>query len=345
MLDELPERATERLEWRQRLGDEWPVVRPLLRRTGRVAHAIACPFPSGDGCPRRVVRHADGRIGAVCGERPQRCEPIVLDEDDIDVLELNGASFVHQLRGILGLGEARDSFPNTAFLPVGTLGVRAGFGLPVLLAFPNAEQPVVTNQLPDAAGGIILTPTGRFVDGVLSKWTSLSLAEVISIDARDAIIATAEWTTAADAIKARAADTMDATSKVVWRLPPDGRWEEISFEFVGSELLQVRFRGDTRAFEPLQLRMRHKRNVKPTLHWTLLQAFAECGGEISWSTGRANYKVKKQKQLLSAHLIECFGITTDPIIWDRREGVYRTRFRIGGWRTQWRNSHAASHAG
>jgi len=325
MLDELPKQTTERLEWRQGLGDEWPMVEPLLRHTGRVVQAVACPFPSGDGCPRRVVRHGDGRVVAVCGERPQRCEAITLEQDDIEALELNAVSFSDLLRRVLALGEPRESA--ATLFPIGTLGVRAGFGLPVLLAFPNTDQLIMARDLPDATVGIVLTPTGRFVAALPAGWTPLSLADVLGVGPRGAIVATEAWTGAADAIKAHAVTTTEAR-EIVWNLPPDARWEEMTFEFIGPELLHVRFRGDTRAFEPVQLGMRHKRSGKATLLWTALQAFAECGGEISWTGPGADTRLKKRKQLLSYQLIRCFGIPGDPIVWDDR--AYRTRFKIIG---------------
>ena len=66
-LDEIPEATTDRREWAQRLGDDWSVAAAYLKSTGRLVREIACPSPGGEGCPRKVVRHTDGRFRAVCG--------------------------------------------------------------------------------------------------------------------------------------------------------------------------------------------------------------------------------------------------------------------------------------
>jgi hypothetical protein len=88
-LEALPGLEAERLEWRRLLGEEWPVVEPLLRQTGALVERVWCPSPSGYDCPRRVVRHDDDRIVAVCGDQPRNCETLSLSLDEIAVLELD----------------------------------------------------------------------------------------------------------------------------------------------------------------------------------------------------------------------------------------------------------------
>jgi hypothetical protein len=48
-LDALPGVATDARDWRNRLGDEWPLAVRYLRRTGQLAAAMGCPSPGGDG--------------------------------------------------------------------------------------------------------------------------------------------------------------------------------------------------------------------------------------------------------------------------------------------------------
>jgi hypothetical protein len=48
-LDQIPDAATDRLEWLRLLEGDWPIVAGYLTETGRVAAAIACPSPGGDG--------------------------------------------------------------------------------------------------------------------------------------------------------------------------------------------------------------------------------------------------------------------------------------------------------
>ena len=92
-LESIPGQAAERLEWRQLLEDEWPLAEPYLRSTGRIVEQVWCPSPGGDGCPRRVVHHDDGRIVAVCGDQPKHCDPLDLALEDLVVLDVDGPSW------------------------------------------------------------------------------------------------------------------------------------------------------------------------------------------------------------------------------------------------------------
>jgi hypothetical protein len=345
MLEELPQRTTERLDWRLRLAEEWPAAAHFLRRTGRLAHAVACPNPAGDGCPRKVVRHSDGRLVAVCGERPQRCENLDLQQDDIEVLELSLPVLVSDLRRLFGLDEPRTAVATANLVPVGMVPVRAGLRLPLMLGFPSAIVPITPQDLPTLSvgemAGAVLTPTGRFIDGLPGDWSSLSLAELLAVDERQAIVAHDAATTLIDGLKAKATAKSNETDDVAWELPPDAGWEELVFEFTGPESLNIRFRGETRPFDPQLLGMKRKRTGKPTSQWTALQAFAENDGEMSWSSPGAHSKVKKQKQLLSDKLILAFGIADDPIEWDRRANAYRTKFKISGTPLGFRHAQEA----
>jgi hypothetical protein len=101
-LEILPRPAAERLEWRRLLGDEWSIAEPLLRQTGALVERVWCPSPSGVDCPRRVIRHDDGRIVAVCGDEPRNCDTISLTLEDIVVLELDVRRLAQALAKPLG---------------------------------------------------------------------------------------------------------------------------------------------------------------------------------------------------------------------------------------------------
>ena len=104
-LDALTDAATDAREWRARLGPEWPVGGPLLRPTGTLATSIACPSPGGAGCPRRVIRHDDGSIRAVCGESPRICDDLDLTRDDIVMLGLDRPKLIRAIAVALSLSE------------------------------------------------------------------------------------------------------------------------------------------------------------------------------------------------------------------------------------------------
>lgn len=333
-LEQLPDRAVERLEWRLRLADEWPVTARLLRSTGRLVHAVACPSPGGDGCPRKLVRHGDGRIVAVCGDRPQRCEKIDLHPDDIEVLELDESILCRELRRVLVLDEPRVPTVLTKLAHVGTIPVRAGMGLPVLIGFPSMEVPISALDIPPLSAGqmpgLVLTPTGSFVDVLPGGWSSLSLGEILRADESQRFVAHEAAPALIEELKAKAMAPPAYSQDVVWCLPPDARWEEMVFDFAAADAINIRFRGESRSFDAQQLDMKRTRTGHPTSQWKLLQAFAENDGEFSWFSRGANPTVKKQKQLLSDKLIKAFGITDNPINWLKRSNTYRTKFKITG---------------
>ena len=111
-----------------------------------------------------------------------------------------------------------------------------------------------------------------------------------------------------------------------WLLPADARWQEITVNYIEDAVIRVRFRGETRRFEPEDLGLRNRKNGMPLVGWTLLRTLARCDGELSWKDAGASTRIKKQKQLLSRALKTCFGIEDDPIVW--RGKAYRARFVI-----------------
>jgi hypothetical protein len=111
-------------------------------------------------------------------------------------------------------------------------------------------------------------------------------------------------------------------------MPADARWEEIMFEFVATEVVNLRFWGETRRFEPEHLGMKNQKNGRPTLQWTLLQQMALSGGQLAWSNSGATTRIKKQKQELSDKLRAAFGVEGDPIEWDGGINAYVARFAL-----------------
>ncbi|MDI3469837.1 MAG: hypothetical protein OJF62_001900 [Pseudolabrys sp.] len=196
------------------------------------------------------------------------------------------------------------------------------------------DVPISAHDIPTLSvgeiPGLVLTPTGSFVDVLPGGWSSLSLGQLLGADDSRHIVAQEAAPALIDELKAKAMATSTFPHDVIWRLPPDARWEEMAFEFTASDALNIRFRGESRSFDSQQLDMKRNRTGKPTSQWKLLQGFAENGGEISWSSPGANPTVKKQKQLLSDKLIKAFGIADDPINWVKRSNTYRTKFKISG---------------
>jgi len=328
--------AAERLEWRRLVGDEWPIVEPLFRQSGALVGRVWCPSPGGPDCPRRVTRHDDGRIVAVCGDQPRNCDTLSLSLDDIAVLELDVHRLAAALAEPLGLSGAPRWVEEPDVLQLGMHEVAAGLGVPILLLWartPHQADRAIAGLVHSVAGPFALTtPTDRFVGAqarekiMLAGGVQVPLDDVVGVNDHNRLVGQrppeAVFARVREAVAQPAAGSRPARA---WVLPADARWEELTFDFVADEVINVRFRGDTRRFEPEHLGMKNQKNGRPTLQWTLLQQMAVGGGQVAWTDRAATDRIKKQKQALSDRLTAAFGIEKDPIGWND-SGAYVARF-------------------
>ena len=116
-----------------------------------------------------------------------------------------------------------------------------------------------------------------------------------------------------------------------FKLPPDTKWEDITIQFFNGDEAQIRCSGLSRHtnYEDmgfLDKRIKSPKTLrKPNKQWLFLKLLSETGGEISWSSPKATPKGKKQKQLLSKKLKECFGLDNDPFYSYKNEKAYKIR--------------------
>ena len=336
-LEALPGLAAERLEWRRLVGDEWPIVEPLFRQTGALVDRVWCPSPGGPDCPRRVIRHDDDRIVAVCGDQPRNCDTLSLSMDDIAVLELDVRRLAAALAQPLGLSSDPRWVQEPDVLQLGMHEVAAGLGVPILLLWartPHQADRAIAGLVHSVAGPFALTtPTDRFVGAqarekiTLAGGIQVPLDGVVGVDDHNQLVGQrppeAVFARVREAVARPAAGSRPARA---WVLPADARWEELTFDFVADEVINVRFRGETKRFEPEHLGMKNQKNGRPTLQWTLLQQMAMGGGQVAWTDRAATDRIKKQKQALSDRLTAAFGIEKDPIDWNDEAGAYVARF-------------------
>ena len=340
-LEALPGLAAERLEWLRLVGDEWPIVEPLLRQTGALVDRVWCPSPGGPDCPRRVIRHDDARIVAVCGDQPRNCDTLSLTLEDIAVLELDVRRLAQALAGPLGLKAAPSWIREPDILELGMHQVAAGRGVPVVLLWactPDQagraiEILIHTTDAPFA----VATPTGRFT-GAESR-ARIRQAGGIYVPLSDVLGADDHGTLAGqhppDDIFAPVRRSVTAGPELAWVLPPDARWGELVIDFVEREVVNIRFRGETRRFEPEQLGMKNRKNGRPTLQWPLMQGLALAGGELDWRDRGATTLIKKRMQALADRLKAAFRIEGRPIVWDKAKNAYVARvvLRASGLRS------------
>ena len=337
-LDELTDAATDRREWRAQLGDQWDRLSSLLTSTGSLAMSVSCPSPGGDGCPRRIVRHDDGSIRAICGDRPKACRDLDLAKDDIVVLRLDRGKLASEVSRAFGLANTPTRLEQSDVAQIGTHDMFAGRGFPVFLCVPGPQpsgnikpfQHVMA--LPDPK--LLLVPTARSVPASIAD--QLDRARVMTLALEECLTSSARGFQLVQPIEMLCADLfaeLDAlaktkTSSLAWPLAADARWPELTFRFVADEVLNVSFRRETRRFEPDALGMKNAKNGRPKAVWTYLKAFALNGGRLAvhHDDPKETSKHQKQKQALSSSLRSAFGITEEPIPTEGND--YVTRFVV-----------------
>jgi hypothetical protein len=310
-VEDLPGCAESLHDWKDTLGDNFGSASFLLRRTGRLAPRVACPSPGGIDCPRRVVRHEDGSIAAVCGNHPAECHRLQLTLDDIAVLELDQPKLAEQLCTCVGIRlDLRKVEDTPRTWQIGHVDVAAGTAFPVHVTIPTEETElsrVAAKLVGRMHPTTLLVPTRRHL--------SLATLDVLSQHASDAAVleeivdlgAPGQFACAASPRRIfpsawAATAPAEAVEGRVWILPADARWQQLVFEFEAAEMLRVSFRGTTRRFEPLDLGMRDQRSKRPTLQWTTLRALAQTGGSLRSAKPSGATRVKKQKQMLADKL-------------------------------------------
>jgi hypothetical protein len=337
-LEDLPGCAESLFDWKDALGDAFDAAAFLLRKTGVLAARVGCPSPGGIDCPRRVVRHRDGSIVAVCGNQPAECHRLPLCLDDIAVLELDWPKLAAQLCACLGMQldfRAIKGIPRT--WQVGYVHVAAGAAFRVDAIFPTQEGDfsVAAQLIGRARPSALLLATRQHLSPTVLDVLSRDgcevavLDEIIQFGAPGHLVCAASPRTLFPRTWAATAPA-EAQDGRAWVLPADARWEEMRFEFEAREMLCVSFRNQTRRFEPADLNMQDNKTHRPNLQWVLLLSFARKAGVIERSALRDFDKVRSQKRQLSAKLRAAFGIPGDPIVWVKKEQAYRTRFVISG---------------
>lgn len=344
-LDELPGAATDRRDWMARLGDEFPAAQRYLRKTGRRATAIDCPSPGGDGCPRAVIRNAAGTFRAVCRSATGRCDPVDLDPADLDILELDAPRLHHDLAAAFAVQAATGQSRVGRVLRVGEHGVAAGLAAPVLLVLPGPTEPLVEEELRQgglaAERSVVLAPTAAALPASLRVrllehgHQVLHLNDVTVIDRADGLRLVQPVDVLLHDVRAALQARVGATStgpRVA--LPPGTAWRQITLRFTSTETVVCSGPGVARQMDPGDFDMRSGKNAKAIAAWTFFLLLATKNGTLEFRDGSIAPRVRKQKEALSRHLQETFGIAGDPIAWDVQQRAYVAAFVVGDERPQ-----------
>jgi hypothetical protein len=336
-LEQLPGLAASLGTWREDLGDEVDAIADLLRPTDRRAVRFPCPSPGGDGCPRRVVEHGDGTAVAVCGDRPQRCEPIEVCRAELIVHALDTRRLCAAVAAVLRLEEGfqvvRVCWQTWR---VGDYVPLSGERFPVYLSIPDSPDRVhaAAVRLTGIADRpfLMLVPARAQVDPATSELLTRTRSRLSALEDLIAIDADGRWVgqrSSAELLREFRTSVLGEEGPTVpsvrFPTPAGARWEEVTIRFITQHQVHVRVRDEAGAYEHTQMGMASKRNDQPTKQWELLQLFAEHGGELTWDSPGADRKNAHRRLSLARQLREFFGIDGDP---------FEKLFGGRGWRTR-----------
>jgi hypothetical protein len=275
------------------------------------------------------VKHANGRLRAVCSNAPAECDSLDLTPEDVECLALDRVRLGNELIKLLKCSPASEILGST----IGIRRVSAGVGIPVLLSIPGPFGQLDPGALP-ITPSMVLIPTLSSLSSdqhraIATRHSAvLALSEVAVADGNGAL----SCSTAPDSLFSVVlgqvhASRRDGKTESIWTFPPGTQWEELTLEFMDIERVLVRFRGEQKIYEPDQFGMKSAKNGRATLAWKILLRMAIHGGKLRRPDDMKN-RVEKQKELLSRRLGELFPISGDPMPFDRQEGAYVARLQL-----------------
>lgn len=337
--DSLPSVATDRRDWAARLGAEFPSAQRFLRATGRRATAIDCPSPGDDGCPRAVIRSADGALRAVCRSATGRCNPLDLQAEDTDILQVDFLRLRQALAAAFEVQPAAVPPTSSRVARLGEHAIAAGVAAPVILLVPGPMDGIQFDELRDGCldGGraVLLVPTAASLPPPMRVRLAslghlvLSLSDVTSADGKGNLVLVQPVELLLHDIRAGLQIRIDAAQAgPSVSMPAGAKWAEVTFVFISDDVLNVTCRGQTQRLEPDRVGMKDGRTGKPTEAWAFLQVLARAGGVLGPLGRDVVEEQKKKKQALSRRLVRAFGISGDPIRWSKRDRAYQTAFVI-----------------
>jgi hypothetical protein len=110
LLEDRNDKTAVLAEWKQRVGDSFAVISPLLTPTG--GYASAYPHPKPYGIKLRVIKHRNGDMVAVCSEDNDIRIP--LTKTDIALYHINIEKIRKTLAAALSLVPAQDAIHNAS---------------------------------------------------------------------------------------------------------------------------------------------------------------------------------------------------------------------------------------
>ena len=336
-IDSLPGYSAPQAEWDWAL-DAWPQLphfkKHFLQLTKGQADSVRCLTKCAFSCPRRIVRHSDDDIAAICDEG----EPeVAICRSDLLIYKVKQPVLNKALCVSLGIPfkeSAIDGFCNT--WKIGEFTPTEGFRFPVFVSMQKTESALL-----DACRQLCHTHDGSFALIVPSRNGLTPAIEelltrkqcALSVLAEDFTFSKSALTSTKEAgiiLNPLLLQVPEANSGGTAFFPtPEGTtWEDIKIQFRDNHTVTVWAGDETHRYTYGEMGMISKKDKNPTVQWTWLQGFAVSHGEINWGNKHSAHSLKKQKQILSKRLREFFRLEDDPIVWDKSSGTYCCRFTI-----------------
>ncbi len=344
-VERIPGHATDTREWRSSLVDCWASAQRYLSTISKFADRIDCPWPGGENCPRRIVRHEDGSFRAVCSDPAGLCDSLDVTRDDIRIREIDRRKLFADVAAALGLTVAAPPERQTSLLHIGDHQLATGRKFPVFAALSSPRDPLGKADVLELDRRnlpfVLLVTSLRALEHDVSDFLSarggrvLTFAECLdfAMAPGKGFVAVAPLTDLFAPEILALAEPDDSPAHPVMRLPANTRWSDLRFAFREQAVLNVSYLGQKPVrLEPDQIGMRDDRNGKPNRQWRLLLACAALDGAlprsfpVSTINGRRpagdilrildEFKrgYDKQRQTLAATLREKFGIEEDPFL-------------------------------
>jgi len=336
-LDSLPFNSASMLQWNRILTDcpqAADFKKHFLALTKDKVDSIPCNADCDFTCPRRIVRHSDDDIVALCDEGEPELQ---VSRSDLLVYQLKQSTINRALCSALAISFKEspvDALHNTwcvgAFVPT------EGFRYPVFVTMQKTERALldVSRQLSHTQDGsfALIIPSRRGVTPAIEKLLAQKKC-ALSVLAEDFCIDKSTLTAnrKPEIIFKPLLDQVpvaDSGGPELFLTPEGTTWEDVKIQFRDNHTVTVWAGDKTGLYTYSDMGMGAKNSKRPTKQWAWLEGFAVSNGEIDWSNRLAEHTLKKQKQELSKRLREFFRIEGDPIEWDKHSKTYRCRFRI-----------------
>lgn len=334
----IPGAQNSKAAWRQRLGERFEDIEPLLKPAGKLATNVPCEHTTSHGCSFRIVHHSPTDIVGVCDRG--HCETHPFLRGEIMVMRLDTADVGRKISEAFGFRASlvKSSLPE--FQSVGDYEPTVGYRFPIFLAagFQDRHRTEVqriiagcrkppaaiwfSSEGVDSATAYAIEAEGG-MNLLLDDIVTLARGVINPVGAAGDVFGELDDTNIEDA-------GATATLKK-YHLPAGSTWEDITIKFQGEDSVTIKCgkKPTPVVYTFSDFGLCSKRATSPKRAWTVLKAFADGEGDLIPPDARdSKSKGHKQKELLSKALREVFSLDEEPLPWNDEIYGWRARFNI-----------------